>query len=90
MAATHDVILNTLRYMQQHHKESSTETPTARMKLFPSFVNVNDCKDSFVMSDELLFNCVLPSLESAFVGDDIHRFFSFVNNFRLFNHLLNV
>ena len=78
MAATHDVILSSMRYMQQGTKPSAglifvkedlTQATAASLSSAESGVAAR----SLVMSDELLLNFVLPSFETVFIGRDIHR-----------------
>lgn len=89
MAATHDVILSSMRYQQlcvnpitglrflqdealvPHTRAlSAASTDAAEDKSSSGGASANN---SLVMTDELLFNFVLPSFDTVFVGRDIHR-----------------
>lgn len=78
VAATHDVILSSMRYMQQGIKPAAGMTflkeDFAQVTLAP-FVGPDGASSPSLlfMSDEVLFNFILPTSETAFVGRDIHR-----------------
>lgn len=80
VAATHDVILSSMRYMQQGTKPAAGITflkeDFTQASLAP-FVGPDGAPSSLssllFMSDEVLFNFILPTSETAFVGRDIHR-----------------
>lgn len=78
MAATHDVILSSMRYMQQGTKPSAGLTfvkEDLSQATAASSLNAESLSSrSLVMSDELLLNFVLPSFETVFIGRDIHRY----------------
>ena len=95
VAATHDVILSSMRYQQlcvnpitglrflqddapapaslalgaASTEASDDSKPSSASHNNSSISNSN----SLIMSDELLFNFVLPSFDTVFVGRDIHR-----------------
>ena len=80
MAATHDVILSSMRYMQQQQQSAtgpSAGIPFLRDNLTSvaagSDAAAAGCVASLVMADELMFNFVLPPFESVFVGRDFQR-----------------
>lgn len=89
MAATHDVILSSMRYQQlcvnpiTGLRFLQDETPSHALGAATSFTAAaagwegsssnSNSNNSLVMSDELLFNFVLPSFDTVFVGRDIHR-----------------
>jgi hypothetical protein len=75
VAATHDVILTSLRYLQNPvspitnltflREDSAAGTATARHRQLSGA----DC----VLSDDIVFNQILPNFETTFVGRDFHR-----------------
>ncbi len=74
MAATHDVILSSMRYMQLSIQPAAGLTFLKEDVLRASAAGQQDLQiHSLVMSDEVLFNFVLPSFETVFVGRDVHR-----------------
>lgn len=73
MAATHDVILSSIRYMQLSIQPTAGLTFLKEDVLRASAAGQDLLPHSLVMSDEVLFNFVLPSFETVFVGRDIHR-----------------
>lgn len=78
VAATHDVILSSMRFIQQQQQAGGSARPSAGLVYLKDAVptsagGTGGAPVSLVMSDELLFNFVLPSFETVFVGRDIHR-----------------
>ncbi len=73
VSATHDVILTSLRYLQSPvspianltflREDSTTATPRHRQ------LSGADC----ALSDNVVFNQILPNFETTFVGRDFHR-----------------
>lgn len=68
MAATHDVILTSLRYLQ------SPVSPVASLV----FMKEEPATEAWagaggVLSDEVVYGQVLPKFETVFVGRDMHR-----------------
>jgi hypothetical protein len=83
VAATHDVILSSMRFIQQQQQLRGTgasASPAAGLVYLKEAVPASPAsaggwaQASLVMSDELLFNFVLPSFETVFIGRDIHRY----------------
>lgn len=81
MAATHDVILSSMRYQQLcvnpitglSFLQDEAPTPHSLALGAAATDPVEDKQCSLIMSDELLFNFVLPSFDTVFIGRDIHR-----------------
>lgn len=84
VAATHDVILSSMRYIQQQQARQASGaslSPASVIAFMREPLPAHSSGDgagpvSLVMSDELLFNYVLPPFETVFVGRDIHRYSS--------------
>jgi hypothetical protein len=81
VAATHDVILSSMRFIQQQQQQlrgtGANAGPAAGLVYLKETVPASvggGAQASLVMSDELLFNFVLPSFETVFIGRDIHRY----------------
>lgn len=83
VAATHDVILSSMRFIQQQqnrHLSGASTSPAVGLTFMRDALPPGgaaggsaDSVTSLVMSDELLFNYVLPSFETVFIGREIHR-----------------
>jgi len=81
VAATHDVILSSMRYMQQGTKpaagiiflQEDFAQVSQVLSVGPDGVSSSPSSSLLFMSDEVLFNFILPTSETAFVGRDIHR-----------------
>jgi hypothetical protein len=84
VAATHDVILSSMRFIQQQqlrHSSGASTSPAVALTFMRESLPAAGTGvgaegtgvASLVMSDELLFNYVLPAFETVFVGRDIHR-----------------